>query len=426
MTEIEPEPAIAAILDEIQDRRKMGEGIRALMSRQGEFSSAYEMRLAGAAMVPAGRDALNDALTEMFASTDRNKLDNSDRELVIGAGYSAAVYCAVRAAMGKPKPIVIDRSDPAYIGGTFALSPNPVFRLNSGNRPGKGGIPGDQGASLNFIPGAVIQPSMLSSEYYQTNADMALAIRLALAQFALVVPGVTATGVDGTTVTLDQGGEFSRTFRRVLDARGLGDPISPGNGTAILDFPQFVRKMGEPFPLRGLRNVAVIGGGDSGKCAVESLAGIAPGSMGPAGLDYVQRIDWYDRNLPTTKEDWKATQRGRYSGICQLIDKRAFITQRSATALPSLSGALVGGVEYDLVVQCTGNRRTDFGGGDLDSSDEGDCLKSYSSEFYVIGAGSNLPFTTNERDKGFARISANQVAMFRYGPRIASLASRID
>jgi hypothetical protein len=74
----------------------------------------------------------------------------SDREVIIGAGFHAAVYAATRVLSGFPKPLVVERGHRA--GGTFAMTDRPTFYLNSRNRPGGGGLAGDQGTSLNYLP----------------------------------------------------------------------------------------------------------------------------------------------------------------------------------------------------------------------------------------------------------------------------------
>ena len=430
MTEtIEPDPSIMTVLEDLTDRKTAGKGIRMLSERSGEFTSRYEMMLAGAAMVPSARDTLNDALTEKFAAgTEGLMVSTSNRELVIGAGYSAAAYCAVRARMGKPKPVVVDMADPAHIGGAFAVSTNPVFRLNSGNRPGRGGLPGDLSSSLNYIPGAVIQPADFSGDEYQTNTDMALAIRLALAQFADVRPGTMVTDIDRDGDRFEVNGEY--IFARVIDARGLGQVSSTAvNGTTVVTFSQFMRRMGEElFPLRGVKNMAVIGGGDAGKCVVESAMGTAP-SRWPARLDFVSRVDWYDRALPATKDSWKETQRGRYLGLCKFLGKRVFINQGAGRVVPVFNGGLVNGTPYDLVVVCTGNTLPALGYANIDMyvTDDGTArIYSENVEFYRIGVAADIPFTRTELDNGISRIPANKVAMFRNGPRIAALASSLD
>src|SRR5207248_8155169 len=113
---------------------------------------------------------------------DPLRATGTSREVVIGGGFHAAVYAATRVLSGYPKPLVLERN--RRVGGTFAMTSRPTFYLNSRNRPGTAGLAGDQGASLNYLPGAPIPAANASIAEYQTNTDLAFAIRLVLAQFA--------------------------------------------------------------------------------------------------------------------------------------------------------------------------------------------------------------------------------------------------
>ena len=136
---------------------------------------------------------------------------------------------------------------------------------------------------------------------YQTNTDMAFVIRLTLAQYADVLTKAEVLSVtrDGTSVEIDIADRGVLRAGRVIDARGLGDPADQNlaNGTTVVTFPQFLARMASPWPLRGVVRAAVVGGGDSGKCAVESMLGIAPQPMmAAAALDSVDRIGLYPLN----------------------------------------------------------------------------------------------------------------------------------
>src|SRR5207248_2265085 len=219
-----------------------------------------------------------------------------DREVIIGSGFHAAVYAATRVRSGYPKPLVLERGQ--RVGGTFAMTARPTFYLNSRNRAGAAGLAGDQKAALNFLLGAPIQAANVGMQEYQTNTDMALVIRLALAQYADVVTNATVLSVirEGTGVEIEVADRSPLPAGRVIDARGVGDPVSQdiANGSTVLTFGQFMARMAGMWPLRGVRRVAVIGGGDSAKCTIESLLGIGPQPyMAAAALDSVDRVDWY-------------------------------------------------------------------------------------------------------------------------------------
>jgi hypothetical protein len=229
---------------------------------------------------------------------------------------------------------------------------------------------------------------------------------------------------------------------RVIDARGLGDPDSQNvaNGTTILTFPQFMQRMATLWPLRGVRRAAVIGGGDSAKCAVESFLGVAPQPfMAAAALDTVERVDWYSDQLPTTCDDWQDQIRGRYQAIGRYLRADRFgvrrlnvVTRRARpVALPGM--ALIDGRTYDLVIVCTGNEETNIDGLDPESFDPytfpDDSIfiarKHYNLPVFQVGPHARLPFTPREREDGIADIAANAVSMFRTATKTAALAATL-
>ncbi len=271
----EPSAQLESLLTAVAVRPAAAKGMRAMMQREREFPSPWQARLTGIALDPYGREFADRVLDAYWSDEPRQQdmlgSSSADREVIIGSGFHAATYAAVRVLGGYPKPLVLERNE--RVGGAFAMTARPTFYLNSRNRAGSAGLAGDQGASLNYLPGAPIQAANVSMAEYQTNTDMAFVIRLALAQFAEVVTNAKVLSVtrDGTGVEIEIEGNASLLAGRVIDARGLGDPDGQdlANATTILTFPQFMQRMAGAWPLRGLRRVAVVGDGDSAKCAVE-------------------------------------------------------------------------------------------------------------------------------------------------------------
>jgi hypothetical protein len=279
---------------------------------------------------------------------------------------------------------------------------------------------------------------------YQANTDMAFVIRLTLAQFAEVVTGATVLSVTGD----NSGAEFELEDHdplragRVIDARGLGDPNCQdvANGTTILTFPQFMRRMNGRWPLRGVRRVAVVGGGDSAKCAVESFLGLAPQPfMAAAALDSVDQVDWYSDQIPTNCEGWQRDIRGRYQAIGRYLRpdrvgaRRLNVLSRRARPVAVPGTALIDGRTYDLVVLCTGSQETRIDGlGPIGAFDEyaipgGDVVArmNYYLPAFRVGPHARLPFTLREREDGIADIPANAVSMFRTANQTAALAATL-
>jgi hypothetical protein len=450
-TEIDPVLILRGIIEDIADRRRMGAGITACLARKQDFDSQLEMKLAGIAMVPEARDLVTERLGEYW-DTRRLGVSRDDREWVIGAGLHAAIYCAARVRMGYPRPVVLEQNGAGKVGGAFAVSMKPVFRLNSRSRPGNVGLP-DQDKALNDLPGGLIQPSMISSEEYPDNADMAWLIRLALAQFADVYPDVTAASAaqeskrssDGRPKVRLTTTEGTFSCARVIDARGMGDPVAmPSASQAILNFTQFMERMGGMFPLRDMGQVAVLGGGDSAKCAVESLLGVAPGNTSAIGLDYVNRVDWYvgPNGIGPTCSEFREQQRGRYIRIAQFLagnesqpaDRLRLISGRGyITPLPD--GALVNDRTYDTVIMCTGSKlaKLDDPGyayypvrADPDRSASTVLAKMAEPiQIYQIGPAAGIEFSDAEVNAGITENKANLVAMFRLAQRTAALGAML-
>jgi hypothetical protein len=447
----EPSTAITNLLSVVASTPAAAEGMRLMTDRAADFAHPAAAQLTGIALDPAGREAA-DRFLDTYWSDDQRQRDalaaaNTDRDVIIGSGYHAAVYAATRVLAGHKRPLVLERD--SRVGGAFAMTGRPVFWLNSRNRPGGPGLASDQTANLNYLPGAPIQAANVSAAEYQTNTDMAFVIRLTLAQYADVVPnagvisvGESDYGYDGGSMPVEITAGRTLAAGRIIDARGLGDQAGERftNGTTIVSFTQFMHQMAGAWPLRGLRRVAVAGGGDAGKCTVESLLGIAPQPpLAAAGLDWVQRIDWYAPDLPTSCEQWQLDIRGRYQAIGRHLRadrsgaRRLTVINRRADVVDLPGAALVDGKGYDLVVLCTGAKEPLIDGlGDINDCDfhtvtgVGAVARKYVDRpVFRVGPHARLPFTPLERAEGIAEQPGNAVAMFRLGTKTAALAASL-
>ena len=458
-TEITLVPVIREVIEDCLDRKRMSAGIDACEERKEDFSSRTQMQLAGIAMVAEARDLMTERLTKFWETTPLRRLTGSrtamenlkNREVIIGAGFHAAVYAASRVRMGFPRPVVLERGSGDDVGGAFAVSHKPVFRLNSRTRPGIAGLP-DQDKALNYIPGGLLQPDMVTSEEYIDNSLMAWLIRLTLAQFAEVIPYAAVTELD----TKPFSDEISRARftigdgktllgGRALDARGTGNALTSADPEteSLHSFTGLMARMGGMFPLRGMRQVAVIGGGDSARCACESLLGIAPGHTSSIGLDYVTRVDWYAGqgvSGEATCSEFREGQRGRYIRLAQYLDGnesnpstrlRKIGTYGYATTMPD--GVIVNERTYDMAIDCTGYALPDLAGQFAFSQFRGSptatatvlAKRAAPFELYRIGPVADLPFSEAEISAGISDIPANKVSMFRLAPRTAALAAML-
>lgn len=445
---VEPSEAIDTLISKITLNDGAMAGMTAAMSRASDFDSPLQAKLTGIAIDPMARMIANRWLDGYWSDADRrrNALSRSpiSREIIIGSGYHAAVYAATRVLSGFPRPLVLERSE--RVGGTFALTTGGGWYLNSRNRAGGVGLADDQQANLNYLPGAPVQLGNVSMLEFPPNTDMSFVIRLTLAQYADVVTGARVTRVDsdgsGVSVGIDTRDRSEVNFAgRVIDARGLGDPTDQdkANGTTVLTFPEFIARMDSPWPLKGVRRVAVIGGGDSGKCTVESLLGAAPQPAMAMAMDYVERVDWYAQGLPSVYAAWQQEIRGRYQFIGRYLRpdgfgvKRLNVISQRATPVALPDSALVNGRSYDLIVLCTGNRENIIPGleiGNFEPYDVGGtnpvARKHYSLPAFRVGPHARLPFTEQERTDGIAMRPLNAVSMFRTGRKTATLAATLD
>jgi hypothetical protein len=425
-----------------------------LAGRKTEIGGDLPVLLMAVAMTPDARAAMSAAMDVKWAAEPVPA--GLVGELIIGGGVHSAVYAAARVAAGHPKPWVLSASP----GGVFGMSDGPAFWLNSRNQPGglsspvittRGGtgLPvTEQG--LNVLPGAPLQAAMLPGGEFQPNHDMAYIVRVTLAKSAHVITGTVVKVRAGTIETqVDLADGRTIRVRRLIDARGLGDPKAPGDGDTIMTFPQLMKSMSEPFPLRGMTRVAVVGNGDAARCAAEALLGISP-APAMTGLDYVQSVDWYGPGLPQTRVAWRDSERGRYQRLGSDLPanpevdplRRLRILDERGDVVRTLGQVIVSGRYYDKAIMCTGFTRPQISGLDdtldfdpytppttQDPYSYGGSLitgrKAYGKDIWKIGPAADIPFSDREITDGIAARTANKAGIFRLAGRTAALATTL-
>jgi hypothetical protein len=450
-------PYLSFAIDRATRSKRYNAGIKAMRSRPEMFDTELQMNLAGIAAVPDARAMVDETIDRLLLGAILPPRYDAPvaGEVIIGGGFHAAVYCAARVAAGFRPPTVLERGP--TIGGAFGMSRNPSFYLNSYNRPAMIGLPskGDarDGDGLNYLPGAPIQPAYLSGDEFQTNADMAWVIRVTLAMYAnIYVNSAVADidgGFDGRPIKMRTASGLEISAERVIDARGMGNPRTADfftdDGTRVMTFPQFMARADGPFPLRGMSRVAVIGGGDSGKCAAEALLGIAPRlGMNSAAMDSVKSVDLYSTGLSADTATWRARERGRYQRLGSYLPRlvndrfgaptlprtpaRLRVIPETGEVLRSAGTVLVNGQTYDHVILATGSELPSIYSDSLTRTGTRAyqlAAKSFDREIYQVGPCADIPFSPAERDGGVSGISANRVAMFRLAPRTAALATML-
>lgn len=418
------------LMKAIMDDPQLNEGVGWLMGRSREMRHPVTAMLAGVALHPPSRRWAEDWLDDVWATVDRpTKYD----EVVIGSGIHAAIYCAVRVKMGFPRPLVIEQNERA--GGTFAMTKNPAFYLNSRNRRGELSVPGDLDGALNVLPGSMIQPSDLSGEEYMTNDQVAFAIRMTLAMNADVMTGSRVERIFSDSV---YGSPYKwrigqiRT-KRIIFATGLGVENRFFQSPHLLTFSEFMKMMDSPFPLRGMRRVAVIGRGDSSKTAIESLVGQGPQpGMSVASLDRPELIDWYGPGVGMSCDLWQAQNRTRYKAIGKLFPDavKPFALANIVTA--GYNSVVIDGTPYDHVIDCRGSSVGAIVGtppcGDIEYDVTAKKVLGYRDSVsrlaLKIGAALYLPGGEDEM-KFLNAIGENSTSIFRYAGRTAQLAAQV-
>jgi hypothetical protein len=305
---------------------------------------------------------------------------------------------------------------------------------------------------------------------------MAFAIRVALAQYALVVPETAATGIvaagDKPRLQHGAGGdEFTSPVEcaRIIDARGMGDENGlspaggqrPADGERVLTFGQLMARTDGDFPFRGMERVALVGDGNSAMCAAEALMGIGPlaAGMRSAMLDGYPRIDWYAPKLPADALAWRATRPGRYQRLSSYLptvitdefeyyddgseevntvryrsDRYHDITVIAERGAVTRAGdeVYVNGRAYTHAVLCTGMTLPPLAGAEggrvlsTTSSGSGVALaRKLMPRVYAVGPAAGLDFDRRDTEAGVTVNPASKVAMFRLAGKTAQLAGQL-
>lgn len=419
------------IVAKVKKDADLNAGIEMLKPRAAELGDTLTAALVGIAMHGPARAYVNRQLDRIWKASP----PKSAPEVIVGGGFHAAVYAAARVAMGHPKPVVLEKGK---VGGTFAVSNGPSFYMNSRNRPGELGTPG-RGEALNVLPGAPVQPAMLSGDEYQRNNDLAWAIRCTLALNARVFTDADVIDRNGGTLVMRNGDTLRAG--RVIYATGLGKERRPESikdevQDRVLTFSEFMARMDEPFPLQGMGRVAVVGGGDGGKAAIEALTGQGPNTgMSVAGLDWPRRIDWY--GVPAeqlTRDGWIGCVRSRYKSIGRVLPRNSVDESGRVTPLQETADQVGGGFKmvtvngrrYDHVVWCTGYDQPEQTAPTKVINGREIARESEDGVEFVIGPSARLAMDFYEARAQPVSLPENEVALFRYAERTAALATALD
>jgi hypothetical protein len=273
------------------------------------------------------------------------------RELVIGSGPHSQIYNAEKAVCNPGHPgLTIERS--RRIGGQFASPEDGVWRLNTRTRAEDANanhLPGTED-SLNTLGRGAVQQSDLTGEAYGTQDTLADAIRINQSLVSRIMNRAEIIGIHDGDPDLpgdmkveirdtETGEKYILRTDRVVTTTGLGEPrtglenadpetqnlvereltsFSRTGRSRIMLLEQAVERLGDehdPFPLRGMEEVGVIGPGDSGAIVAEYLLGYGPEPRkSVAQLDRVKKVIWVGQK-GETREDFHVRQRYGMLGL---------------------------------------------------------------------------------------------------------------
>lgn len=398
--------ALHKATEEIVLDGSMSESLMALTERSSEFKSTAAMMMVGIGSNLQARLHLDAAIDAYWAST-KPEISGT---VVVGSGVHAAIYAMAHLKAKKERVTVVERSERA--GGTFALTKRPAFYLNSRNRSGPLSVPGADFGALNVLPGSPFQPSDLGGEEYMTNDVLAYVVRMMLL--------ISADVVTSYSVSPD-----ALVPKKIVEATGLGDSryiTGEKLSDRHLSFAEFMKRMDDPFPLRGFERVAVLGAGDGGKTVIEALTGQGPSTrFSSASLDSPDVIDWY--GVPEeqrSREGWERCNRSRYKGIARVLPRaeafspyQVVCENKASTVYLGYETIRVEGTPYDYVIDCTGYGREPSEGTYVYSGNRVVGVKD--GKVTRIGPAAQLP--------GEFAIKENAVSIFRYAELSAMAAT---
>jgi hypothetical protein len=104
----EPSEQIASLLSAVAAKPGASDGIRAMMQRESQFTNRLAAHQTGIALYPYARQFAEEFLDAYWSDEPRQQAalratgTGTDREVIIGSGFHAAVYAAVRELTGFP------------------------------------------------------------------------------------------------------------------------------------------------------------------------------------------------------------------------------------------------------------------------------------------------------------------------------------
>jgi len=368
------DPAMRTLTELVRSNPVMWDQVSQFISRRSDFreDGGYELRsrvfaplLTGITMAaPELVDTAVQLSTVAKSEKIRSVLDSDKQQgrdtyipvLVVGTGPQSQIF---NAELQQELP---DFSVPAltvekeqHMGGTFRTGEGMNFLLNSRTRPqtDERPRPGTK-ANINDLRPGILTPGDTTNQAYidtqdlgrtvSTNHTFSSTVCLGMEVESYAPNPAQESGQKGAlSVVLVDKTNGERTLVRTDNLailNGLGEDsvkdfgkddeetrqlvaeeqekLARGERSRFMSFEQFSRLMNDPevpFPLQGVKRVAVIGARYSGNVAVGTLLGYEPrGDKSTTQLDFTEEIVWFGQQARST-EDFVRTNRLRYAQL---------------------------------------------------------------------------------------------------------------
>ncbi len=360
------DPATSTMLDIVRRTPDIFAEIQPILGRRDEFAEAalpHELHrtftplFTGIALSRRGRDLLEIAI-DHHTDEESEALWNFVQaghtyvpELMIGSGVHSLIYNAER-MLHEPEQQALTVDINRRTGGQFAQPETAVWFLNTRTRPEdprQHNVPGSAG-SLNTLGRGVLQQADLSGAAFASQDTISLATRVDHLLSSRVLNETEVVSVRPNTEQIKPGAYIVELRRkdgticsiqtdRIIIASGLGEPITgfeksdevtkriiaeetaklvTGADAQVMTFEEYAARVGDagnPFPLQGFSEVAVLGAGDGGAVAAEFLLGFGPAlRKSVAQLDRVERLHWVGQKSKT-RDEFLMQSRQRYRDL---------------------------------------------------------------------------------------------------------------
>lgn len=343
--------------DNVAGKKLLEDRLKAI--KNNERHRDYTAMLSAIMLSPRLRalmELMLDHSTEEYSKQIKTRMERGEEnyveEIVVGTGVYSTILATTR-QMYFPENPSLSIEALRHTGGQFAEYGGDAFQLNSRTRPeqrDKPYLPGTEQALNTFEEHAVLQPADIESLTYSPQSSVSDPARM---NFFLAGRAITDAKLEKIRKNNEGGlGKYilevfdketgkMLTIKtdRVIFSSGLGvetanldrndtrtqtilreekSAFEEGKDAKVMSFKELSIRLADntnPFPIRGMKTVAVSGSGDSSLVAMGLMLGYERRlSKTPMQIDRVEKIYWLGAKCPT-KEEFVQNVRTRYARV---------------------------------------------------------------------------------------------------------------